>query len=233
MVYTICTKVDGRKKVIVSKGDNLKKHEEKRVCEEAGISYLNLEVGNIFTKRNYKQLKNQVRWSACQHAPMVYQQLLHGLQGDNTRKGVQFSTLFQVLSHGRPMANYSESQHLLRYLNVKNIPRKHWCETSGWKMSEHIEFVVLNALRNLVRDCRILSLLADEVTAIDMTCWVSVHVHIIEGWKRVPHLFHISYISEPGTADHLIDQIMCTLMSEGGLIQEEIACKLFVLGRMG
>ena len=60
VVYTICIKVDGRKKVIISKGDNLEKHEEKRVYEEVGISYMDLEVGNIFTKRNYKQLKNQV-----------------------------------------------------------------------------------------------------------------------------------------------------------------------------
>ena len=72
--------------------------------------------------------------------------------------------------------------------------------------------MVLKALRNLVRGCRILSLLADEVTAIDMTCWVSIYVHIIERWKIVPQLFYISYVS--GTTDHLIDRIMYALMSE-------------------
>jgi hypothetical protein len=36
-------------------------------------------------------------------------------------------------------------------------------------MSEHIEFVVLDALKKLVKDCRIFSLLVDEVIAIDMT----------------------------------------------------------------
>jgi hypothetical protein len=55
-------------------------------------------------------------------------------------------------------------------------------------MSEHIECVVLHALKKLQKGCRILSLSANENTAIDMTCWISVLVHIMEGWKRVPHL---------------------------------------------
>jgi hypothetical protein len=72
-------------------------------------------------------------------------------------------------------------------------------------MSEHIESMVLHALKNILKNSRILSLLADEVTAIDMTCWISVHVHVMRGWKRVAHLLHISYISEPGIADHLTE----------------------------
>jgi hypothetical protein len=71
-------------------------------------------------------------------------------------------------------------------------------------MSEHIEGVVLHALKKLLKGSTILSLSADKVTAIDMT-WISVHVHIMEGWERVPHLLHISYVSEPDTADHLIE----------------------------
>jgi hypothetical protein len=66
-------------------------------------------------------------------------------------------------------------------MNVKNLPKKHWCETSGWEMSEYIEGVVLHALKTLLKGSRILSLSADEVIAIDMTCWISVHVHIMEG----------------------------------------------------
>jgi hypothetical protein len=66
-------------------------------------------------------------------------------------------------------------------------------------MSEHIEVVVLDALQKFVRGNRIFSLSADEVTAIDMACWMSVHVHIMEGWERMPHLLHISYVSEQST----------------------------------
>jgi hypothetical protein len=51
MLCVICSKIDGKKKVIVSKGDNLEKHEGKRVCMEASVPYLDLEVGDIFTKK--------------------------------------------------------------------------------------------------------------------------------------------------------------------------------------
>ena len=73
-----------------------------------------------------------------------------GLEGECKRKGVQFSTLFQVLCHGRPMCDYEREQYLLRHLKVKNLPRKHWSESSGWEMSEHIHVCVLAALKAVV-----------------------------------------------------------------------------------
>jgi hypothetical protein len=100
-------------------------------------------------------------------------------------------------------------------------------------MSEHIEFVVLDALRKLVRGCMIFFLSADEVTAIDMTCWVSMHVYIMEVWERVPHFLHISYVLELGTLDHLTERIMLALMNEGGLTREEIVSKLVFFGAYG
>ena len=131
VVCVIYSKIEGRKKIIVSKGNNLKKHEGKRLCVHVGVPNLDLEVGDIFTKKDYKYLKNQELWSARQNAPTVYKQLLHSLHSKNMRKGIQFSTLFQILSHGHPMVDYCESQHLLRYLNVKNVPKKHWYKTVG------------------------------------------------------------------------------------------------------
>jgi hypothetical protein len=43
----ICSKVDGKKKMIVIKGENLEKHEGKRICNKDGIPYLGLKVGDI------------------------------------------------------------------------------------------------------------------------------------------------------------------------------------------
>jgi hypothetical protein len=100
-------------------------------------------------------------------------------------------------------------------------------------MSEHIEGVVLHALKTLLKGSSIFPLSTDEVIAIDMTYWVSVHTHIMEGWERVPHLLHILYVSEPGTVDHLIEHIMLALMREGNLTREEIACKLVCFGADG
>jgi hypothetical protein len=99
-------------------------------------------------------------------------------------------------------------------------------------MSEHIEGVVLHALKKLLKGSTILSLSADKVTAIDMT-WISVHVHIMEGWERVPHLMYILYVLEPGSTDHLTERIRLALMHEGNLTRKEIACKLVCFGANG
>jgi hypothetical protein len=72
MVCMIYSKIEGRKKIIVSKGDNLEKHEGKRLCVQASVPYPDLEVGNIFTKKDCNHLKNQELWSAHQNAPTVY-----------------------------------------------------------------------------------------------------------------------------------------------------------------
>jgi hypothetical protein len=75
---SIYTRIDGRKKVIVNKGDNLEKHEGKRVCKLDGVPYPSLEVGDFYTKKDCKYLKDQALWFARQSAPMVIQQIIRG-----------------------------------------------------------------------------------------------------------------------------------------------------------
>jgi hypothetical protein len=64
-------------------------------------------------------------WAGRKQAGTVVDLLVRGLEGEEKRKGVQFSTIFQVLSHGRPMCDYEYEQYLLRHHKVKNVPRKH------------------------------------------------------------------------------------------------------------
>ena len=72
----IYIRIDGMKKVIVSKGDNLEKHEGKRVCKLDGVSYHGLEVGDFYTKKDRKYLRNQALWCVRQSAPTVIQQVI-------------------------------------------------------------------------------------------------------------------------------------------------------------
>jgi len=103
-----------------------------------------------------------------------------GLEGEMKRKGVQFSTLFQILSNGCSMCDYEREQFLLRHLKVKNVPKKHWSETSGWEMAEHLHASILLALKGMVRGASFISISADEVTAIDTTSWIGVHVYAMQ-----------------------------------------------------
>ena len=60
------------------------------------------------------------------------------------------------------------------------MPRKHWSETSGWEMSEHLHACVLDALKAMVQSAKYISITVDEVTTIDNTTWVGVHIYVME-----------------------------------------------------
>ncbi len=160
-------------------------------------------------------------------------QLVEGLQGENKRKGVQFSTLFELLRHGRPMCDYERTMTLFLHLKVKNVPKKHWSETSGWEMSEHMHGCVLSALKSAVQSAFYIAISADEVTAVDNTGWIGVHVYTVERWEMIPHLLHLSLLGEDGGTDHLTNVIMDALVDEGGLTREEIASKVVCFGADG
>ena len=235
VVCLSCSTITGRRKVIVPKGDNLEKHEGKRVCKEDGVPLSHLKKGDTFTKVDCKHLQYCKLWAGRQQGGTVAEQLVGGLHSELKRKGVQFSTLFQVLSHGRPMCDYEREQYLLRHLKVKNVPQKHWLETSGWEMSEHLHASVLATLKEVIQSARIISISADEVTAIDNTLWLGVHVYAMKSWERVPHLLHLSCVSDGdgGTVDNLTDTIMFSLLGEGGLTRKDIASKLVYFGADG
>ena len=196
--YSVVSK---RQKVIVPKGDKLEKHEGKRRCKEDGVPFPHLKKRETFTKLDCKHTQFCKVWVGRSRG-IVADELVDGFQGNLKRKGIQFSTLFQVLSHGRPMCDYERELYLLQHLKIKNLPMKHWCENSGWEMSEHIHATVLSALKAIVQFARIVSISADEVTTVDNMSWLGVHVYVMDDWERVPHLLHLLSVFD-GNANHL------------------------------
>lgn len=131
------------------------------------------------------------------------------------------------------MIDYERSESLLRFLRVKNMPSKHCSESAGWEMSGHLHLVVLRRLKEVVKSAKFISISADEVTAVDHTSWLGVHVYMMENWERIPYLLHHSHVTESGRSDYLTSVIMQSLMGEGGLTQAEIANKLLSFGSDG
>ena len=85
-------------------------------------------------------------------------------------------------------------------------------------------------MKSIVKSARIISISAEEVTAIDHTGWIGVHVYTMENWERIPHLLHLSQVTEGGRVDHLTSVIIHSLMGEGGLSRSELASKLLCFG---
>lgn len=68
----------------------------------------------------------------------VLQQVNHCTTLESHKKRVQFSTLFHVLSEGRPMVEYESLLPLYKLLNVPDLPVAHWSDNSGWTMAGYM-----------------------------------------------------------------------------------------------
>ena len=84
-----------------------------------------------------------------------------------------------------------------------------------------------------MQSARIISISGDEVTAVDNTSWIGIHVYAMERWKKVSHLLHLSHVSNASIASHLTIVIMDTLINERSLTTNEIASKVVCFGANG
>jgi len=62
---------------------------------------------------------------------------------DNKRKVIRFAYIFMLLNKQKPMINYKDFKPFFSFLNLKNNPKKHWNDTIGWEIVEHVHNQVL------------------------------------------------------------------------------------------
>ena len=60
-----CIEISGRKKILVSKGDNLEKHKGKRTCKDDGVPLPDLKKGDLYMKLDCKHTKFCKLWNGC------------------------------------------------------------------------------------------------------------------------------------------------------------------------
>jgi hypothetical protein len=106
-------------------------------------------------------------------------------------KTVQLKTLFHALSHGRPITHYQQQEDLLLDLQLPSIPAAHWSQTASWELADSISEVVRMKLQATVLAAPYISISMDEVTAIDTTQWLGMHVYISR--KYCPSVISLKY----------------------------------------
>jgi hypothetical protein len=79
IVCQSCIAITGRKKMMVPKGDNLKKHEGKRSYKEDGLPLLHLKKGDTYIKFDCKYVKFCKLWTRRKQTDTVAYQLIGGL----------------------------------------------------------------------------------------------------------------------------------------------------------
>eukprot|EP01018_Ginkgo_biloba_P012269 Gb_00696 [translate_table: standard] len=189
--------------------------------------------GKVYEKESINgEMKNVIRWKTveeCRHIKYAndYEQYLISKGKLEASKGtitslfgkmmvtnllsktVQLSTVFHILSRGRPMTNFPEYMNFLSFLEVSNFPTSHWSISSGWEWERYIAQVEMEDLQEKIRTSRFLALSLDEVTAIDNTSWVN------------------------SSAENLFEVVIKNLKDIGGMSNAMIAQKLVCVGANG
>jgi hypothetical protein len=223
-----CSAINGKPKLIEAKLDNFEKHEGKRVAVLDNVKR-GLKKNDVYHDKECSHLRNVSLFVA--RRPESVLKLMNGAAaGENRRKEVQYSAIFSVLQHGRPMSDYSSSRFLLEHLKVKHLPTKYWCESSSWEMAHYMYLSILAALARAVQAARVISVIADEVTGVDSTQWLSVHAYVVQNFVRVPLLLHLSHVTDGCKSSNILGLIITALMDEGEMSREEVAAKLVNCG---
>jgi len=134
-----------------------------------------------------------------------------------------------MLVKGRPMTNFESMSKLLHFFDVKNFPKTHWSNTSGWEMTSCMHDLVVNKTKTLVDVFRF-SFSCDEMTTSNQQSWVSIHAYIVENWQWTPLLLCLQRVVDGATFDKLKRILVDAMVLFCDLDEDNIASKLITFG---
>jgi hypothetical protein len=86
--------------------------------------------------------------------------------------------------------------------------------------------VLLEATKAVFACANFIAISADEVTTIDYTQWVLIHLYVVQGWKKIPIPVCVESIGVFATSNNIFGLMVKGLLEFGGLGLEELARKL-------
>jgi hypothetical protein len=99
--------------------------------------------------------------------------------GKKAWKVVQFSNMFHLFQHGRPMLEYESLRLLFEFLAMPKNNKKHWSDSFSWTMAEFMHQVVMKAIRAKVQAAHHVVLNCDKVPIIHNQSWLSIHYYVV------------------------------------------------------
>ncbi len=118
----VCTKREGKEKLLAPKFDNLWKHSGRRKAL-ATISKV-FKAGEFYMNKDFVHAKSEHLYYSIRK-DTIANQIYHVAIGWRKKKLVQFSICFHMMVESRPMINYESMSKLLHFLDVKNFPKAH------------------------------------------------------------------------------------------------------------
>jgi hypothetical protein len=115
-------------------------------------------------------------------------------------------------------------------LKVKNVGKKHWSDSSGWGMVEVMHSVLLNATKTTFTLVAYTNISIDEIKTINSMQWLSIHLYVVQAWKRIPIVLCDETIKVFATFDNIFALMVEACLNFGGLGLEELGVKLVGMG---
>lgn len=121
---------------------------------------------------------------------------------------------------------------LLIFLSVPRYPISHWSVNSGWDLVSCLAKVEINDLRERVKESNYIALFLEEVTTMDNTSWMCMHVYTIHNHVLHPHLIGVVKMEE-NTMQSMYDLAKKSLNEIAGMDDFTISQKLVCVGENG
>jgi hypothetical protein len=128
------------------------------------------------------------------------------------------------------MIDYKDLKALFQLLKVKSVFEKHWFDTSRWGMVKVMHVVLLEVTKTTFFATPFIVVNANEVTMIDNTQWLSIHLYVVQKWKCIPILLCVEAINLFATFDNIFSLMVKCMLYFGGLGVEELVGKLVSIG---
>ncbi len=129
--------------------------------------------------KNSMHSKNERQYTISQR-PSVLNLLQCDIPSKHKWKYVQFAIVYHVLARGHPMI-------LFQMFKVKNVGRKHWNNSSSWGMVEVMHNLLINVTKATLAFVAYTSISTYEVRTINNIQWLSIHLYVVQAWKRIPN----------------------------------------------
>jgi hypothetical protein len=118
-------------------------------------------------------------------------------------------------------------------LKVKFVSCKHWSSSLSWGMAKMMHDVLLEATKVAFVHANFIVVSTDEIITIDNKQWLSIHLYMVQCWKKIAILLCVESMGVSTTSNNIFGLTVKDLLKFGGLRLEELARKLVSMGCNG
>ncbi len=169
--FVVCSTIEKKDNYVPLKLDILQKHVG---CSKVVVATNDVVVGEWFYYKDASHNKNK-RIYIKRGNESILNMVHFDVLASHSKKLIQFANIFHLLSQGQPMIEFVMFKDLYNLWRLKNIPKKHWIDMSGWGMAENMHDMLENK-KFVVQEFGFFTVSVNEMTSIDNQQWINAYI---------------------------------------------------------